>query len=77
MDLMTILDIMMGLVVLSFIALFFKGLHSAYLYDKTMKMLDRDHKEYLKTARAPLKSVELIERDRQRAIERRRRLRLF
>ena len=78
MDLMTITEIMMNLVGLSFVALFLKGLHSAWLYDKTMKMLDRDHREYLKTnPTPPLKSAQLVERDRQRDIERKRRLRLF
>jgi len=46
----TILNIAFGSLALALLALFLKGLHSAYLYDKNMRILDRDHQEYLKTA---------------------------
>lgn len=54
----TILNIAFGSLALALLALFLKGLHSAYLYDKNMRMLDRDHQEYLKTA--PIEGVNIF-----------------
>jgi len=60
----TILNIAFGSFALALSALFLKAFHSAYLHDKNMRMLDRDHKEYLKTA--PIEGIDYFVADHLR-----------